>query len=139
MSKKATRAVISVGIVLTALTLLLYTTVSQGAQYYKHVDEVMNSPEQWYGKGMQLHGFVVDKSIMQRPNTLEYRFKVRSGDYSVTASYTGLVPDTFKDGAEVVLTGRLTKEGFEVEPEGVTAKCPSKYEASAIQPTTIGR
>ena len=45
------------------------------------------------------------------------------------ASYTGILPDTFKDEAEVVLNGRLTADGnFEVAPNGVMAKCPSKYE-----------
>jgi cytochrome c-type biogenesis protein CcmE len=38
------------------------------------------------------------------------------------------VPDTFKDEAEVVLKGTLTPDGFTVEPNGVMAKCPSKYE-----------
>src|SRR5689334_13436485 len=122
MSKKATRAVISAVVVLTALIAVLYTTVSQGATYYKHVDEVMNDPGPWYGKSMQLHGFVIDKSIEQRPDTLDYRFKLRSGDYSVLATYTGVVPDTFKDGAEVVLTGELKPEGFHAT--NVTAKCP---------------
>ena len=128
MSKKATRAVLSVGVILTALIAVMYTTVSQGAQFYKHVDEVMNQPEQWYGKNMQLHGFA--ESIEQRPSTLDYRFKLKSGDYSVLATYTGVVPDTFKDGAEVVLTGSLSAAGFKVDPNGVTAKCPSKYEAA---------
>ena len=61
---------------------------------------------------MQLHGYVVDKSIEQRPNTLDYRFKLRSGDYQVMATYTGIVPDTFKDGAEVVLTGTTRTAGL---------------------------
>jgi cytochrome c-type biogenesis protein CcmE len=130
MSKKATRAVISAVVLLTALIAVMYTTVSSGAQYYKHVDEVMNAPDQWYGKNMQLHGFVVDRSIEQRPNTLDFRFKLKTGDYAVVATYTGVVPDTFKDGAEVVLTGRLGPDGFKVDPNGVTAKCPSKYEAA---------
>ena len=130
MPKKAGRAVLSAVVILGALMGVLYTTVSMGATDYKYVHEVMNSPEQWYGKNLQLHGYVVDKSIEQRPNTLDYRFKVRNGDYSVVATYTGVVPDTFKDGAEVVLTGRLGPEGFKVDPNGVTAKCPSKYEAA---------
>ena len=50
------------------------------------------------------------------PNTLDYRFKVQNGDYSVLATYTGVVPDTFKDGAEVVLTGRLGPDGFQGRP-----------------------
>ena len=128
MPKKATRAVISAVVILTAFLGVMYTTVSEGAQPYRHVDEVMNRPEQWYGKRMQLHGFVVDKSIEQRPNTLDYRFKVRTGDYSVLATYTGVVPDTFKDGTEVVLTGRLGPDGFTATD--LTAKCPSKYEAA---------
>ena len=38
---------------------LLYTTMAEGTEYYKHVDEVMAQPDQWYGKKLQLHGFVV--------------------------------------------------------------------------------
>lgn len=135
MSKKATRALISGAVLLGALTMVLYTTVSSGAQYYKHVDEVMTKPGDWYGKKMQMHGFVVDNSIEQRPNTMDYRFKLKSGDYQVLAMYSGLVPDTFKDGAEVVVTGRLGPQGFQVDPNGVTAKCPSKYEAAGPKDT----
>jgi cytochrome c-type biogenesis protein CcmE len=120
-----------------ALTMLLYTTVSSGAQYYKHVDEVMVHPSEWYGKNLQVHGYVVDKSIEQRPGTLEYRFKLRSGDHQMTALYTGVVPDTFKDGAEVVVTGQLTEAGFQVVRDGVTAKCPSKYEATGPTASTV--
>ena len=40
------------------------------------------------------------------------------------------MPDTFKDGSEVVLKGQLGPHGFDVAPNGVMAKCPSKYEAS---------
>jgi cytochrome c-type biogenesis protein CcmE len=46
----------------------------------------------------------------------------------VGAVYTGVVPDTFKSDAEVVLKGMLSKDGFAVQPNGVMAKCPSKYE-----------
>ena len=137
MSKKAIRAVVSVVVLLGALTMLLYATVSDGAQYYKHVDEVMKAPDQWYGKNMQMHGFVVDKSIEQRPNSMDYRFKLKTGDHQVVVMYTGFVPDTFKDGAEVVVTGKLGPEGFNVVPNGVTAKCPSKYEAAGPSASTV--
>jgi cytochrome c-type biogenesis protein CcmE len=135
MSKKTTRAAISLIVVGSALSLLMYTTLSEGGvQYYKHVDEVMTSPAEWYGKPMQLHGHVVDGSILQRRETLDYKFKIRSGEHMVTAMYTGVVPDTFKDGSEVVLRGRLTADGFQVEKGGVMAKCPSKYEPGAATP-----
>ena len=131
------RAALSGLAIIPAFVAVMYTTVARDAVYYKHVNEVMDAPEQWYGKPMQLHGFVVDKSILQRPNTLDYRFKIRSGEYAVMADYTGIVPDTFKDGAEVVLSGRLGPEGFKVDPNGVTAKCPSKYEAAGPSGSVI--
>ena len=46
----------------------------------------------------------------------------------MNATHTGIVPDTFKDGAEVVLKGTLSPSGFAVDSDGVMAKCPSKYE-----------
>jgi cytochrome c-type biogenesis protein CcmE len=137
MSKKAARAVFSAVVVGGALTLLLAMTVRESAAYYKHVDEVMTSPEQWYGKKLKLHGFA--ENVQRRTDSLEFRFHVRSGEHTVLASYTGIVPDTFKDGSEVVLEGRLGPEGFQVQPNGVMAKCPSKYEAAETPPTGSGR
>ena len=131
MSKKTARALISGTVILSALILLLVVTVSEGASYYKHVDEVMVAPDQWYGKQMSMHGFVVDGSIKYKPGTLDYMFKLKTGDHVVDVTYTGVVPDTFKDGAEVVAKGRLSPTGFRVDPNGVSAKCPSKYEATA--------
>jgi len=107
---------------------LLYSTMAESTEYYKHVEEVMGQPGDWYGKQLQLHGYVVPNSIMRKRNSMEYRFKVQSQGQVVDASYTGIVPDTFKDEAEVVLKGVLSKDGFAVHPNGVMAKCPSKYE-----------
>jgi cytochrome c-type biogenesis protein CcmE len=48
------------------------------------------------------------------------------------------VPDTFLDDAEVVVTGRLTPEGFMATE--MTAKCPSKYEEKPdLTTSTSGR
>ena len=90
----------------------------------------MASPEAWQGKRLQLHGFVVPGSILVRKDSLDYRFKVQNNGKIVDASYTGILPDTFKDEAEVVLKGHLSADGFRTEPNGVMAKCPSKYEAA---------
>lgn len=108
---------------------LLYSTLRDGTEYYKHVEEVASDPAAWQGKKLQLHGYVVDKSIFVKPDTLQYRFQIQSKGKVIPASYTGIVPDTFKDGSEVVLKGHLRADGFAVEPNGVMAKCPSKYEA----------
>ena len=134
MSPKFAKIGLSVLVLGAAFGGLFYTTLAEGTEYYKHVEEVMVSPEPWYGKRLQLHGYVTKDSIRRKRESLDYRFTVESKGHTVQASYTGVVPDTFKDGAEVVLKGRLGPHGFVVEPDGVMAKCPSKYDASPNAP-----
>jgi len=131
MSKKTVRVSLSALVVISALTFLMYSSISEGAEYYKYVDEVMEAPEQWYGKRLRVHGYVLGDPMVN-PTTLEYRFTVQANGKTVNAVYRGVVPDTFKKDAEVVLKGTLTPEGVVVEPDGVMAKCPSRYEADAL-------
>jgi cytochrome c-type biogenesis protein CcmE len=134
MTSKAIKIGVTCVVLAAALGGLMYTTLSEGTEYYKHVDEVMSDPTAWQGKRLQIHGFVND--LRQRPNTLDYRFQVQNNGKVITASYSGVVPDNFKNGAEVVLKGRLHGDGFSVEPNGVMAKCPSKYNPQS--PATAG-
>ena len=139
MKKKAVRLGLTALVLVGAFGGLLYSTLSEGAEYYKHVDEVMASPQAWQGKPLQLHGFAAD--VRKNPTTLEFRFDVQSNGHVVKAFYTGVVPDTFKNGSEVVLKGTLSADGFHVKPDGVMAKCPSKYDAArtaSAAPATPG-
>jgi len=138
MTHRYIKISVTVAVLLLAFTGLLWSTLREGTEYFKHVDEVMTNRPAWEGKKLQLHGYVVPGSIYRKRDSLEYRFKVqnnpaRSSDHGsvVEASYTGIVPDTFKDEAEVVLRGSLGSDGFHTDPNGVVAKCPSKYEAKA--------
>jgi cytochrome c-type biogenesis protein CcmE len=131
MKTKALKIFATAVVLVGAIGGLMYASLAEDTQYYKHVDEVMVDPAAWQGKKLQLHGFVVDKSIMRRPDSLDYIFKVHSNGHVVNARYTGVVPDTFKDGSEVVIKGTLATDGFHVEPNGVMAKCPSKYDAAS--------
>jgi cytochrome c-type biogenesis protein CcmE len=134
-----------VRIALTSLVLLLafggllWSTLREDVEYYKHVDEVMVDPGAWQGKRLQLHGFVVPESIFRRRDSLDYRFQVQNKGMAVPAVYSGIVPDTFQDESEVVLKGTLEPDGFHVEPNGVMAKCPSKYEAKKVAATPAQR
>ena len=137
MSAKALKIAASVVVIVLALAGLLFATLREDTQFYKHVDEVMSDPAAWQGRRLQLHGYVA--GIEKKRNSLEYRFNVQSNGQVVQASYTGVVPDTFKEGAEVVLKGTLSPNGFQVERNGVMAKCPSKYEPSkGALPNTSG-
>lgn len=135
----AWKIVLSVVVVTGAVGFLLSRSMKEGAEYYKHVDEVMAAPDALRTKRLQVHGNVVNDSIEQVKGTLQYRFKIETGAMSrpaprpaavITATYTGIVPDTFKSGAEVVAKGSLGPDNvLAVVPDGIMAKCPSKYDA----------
>jgi cytochrome c-type biogenesis protein CcmE len=133
MSNKAVKIGLTIVVLALALAGLLRATLREGTEYFKHVDEVLANPSAWEGKNLQLHGYVVRDSILRKRDSLDYRFKVTAkvgdGVRVLAAQYTGIVPDTFADDAEVVLKGKLEADGFHVAPNGVVAKCPSKYEA----------
>ena len=90
----------------------------------------------WKGKKLQVHGYVVPGSIGKKRDTLEYRFDIQRNGKMLRAYYTGIVPDTFKDDSEVVLTGsadagrlRRHRHDGEVPVEvrgGATAACSAQ-------------
>ena len=129
MKHKALKVGLTSLVLALSLGGLMFTTMAERTEYYKHVEEVMGEPGNWYGKPLQLHGFVKPGSIYRTRESLNYRFEVQSQGHVVQATYSGIVPDTFKDDSEVVLKGVLGPDGFKVHPNGVMAKCPSKYEA----------
>ena len=134
MSHKAAKIGLTSLVLAIAFGALLYSTLSESAQYYKHVDEVMANPEAWYGKPLLVHGF--SKDVRRKPDSLDYRFEMHNNGKVITAFYSGVAPDTFKNDSEVVLEGTLAPDGFHAT--GMTAKCPSKYEAQPTVPGATG-
>ena len=128
MTNRYVKIAVTVLVLSLAFGGLLWATLREGAEYYKYVDEVVADRAAWEGRRMQVHGYVVKGSIKQRPNSLDYIFQIQRNGSMLDVTYSGVVPDTFKDESEVVLKGKLTPHGFETERNGVTAKCPSKYE-----------
>ena len=131
----AWKIVLSVVAVTGAVGFLLSRSMKEGAEYYKHVDEVMAAPDTLRSKRLQVHGHVVKDSILQAKGTLQYKFKIESiaprASAVIGANYTGLVPDTFKSGAEVVAKGMIGPDNvLQIVPDGIMAKCPSKYDAA---------
>jgi cytochrome c-type biogenesis protein CcmE len=126
MSHKAIKVGITALVLVGAFSALLFTTLQDNLQYYKYVDEVAAAPHEWEGKTLQVHGNVVPGSIQGTADRLKWKFDLHRNGKVISATYNGVTPDTFKDEAEVVLTGRFTPQGFHATD--MTAKCPSKYE-----------
>ena len=131
---------LSVAIIVGGIGVLM--SDSSGFEYYKHVDEVAKEGSVWQNKRLQLHGYVVPGTIKKRMNhdvqKLEYKFQIENCGAIAEAYFAGVVPDTFKDGAEVVLKGQLHGQQFTAYE--VMAKCPSKYqESGGTHPVAVAR
>ncbi|HEY7376562.1 MAG TPA: cytochrome c maturation protein CcmE [Polyangia bacterium] len=109
--------------------------------YYRFVDEVVAGLQKFREQRalLDVHGCVVHESIERRTGTGEYRFRLAirrdRPPAAITVRYAGWVPDTFRSDAEIIVKGRLgCDNALEVVPDGIMAKCPSKYAADPPPP-----
>jgi cytochrome c-type biogenesis protein CcmE len=70
---------------------------------------------------------VVPGSIVRDPGGRSMKFEVTDGARSFPVSYRGIAPDTFTDGVDVVVEGRMDRNGT-FAATTVLAKCASRYE-----------
>jgi len=77
--------------------------------------------------GLKLGARVVPGSIKRTAGGREYAFVVTDGAESVPVVYRGIAPDTFTDGVDVVVEGRLGTDGT-FHATTLLAKCASRYE-----------
>jgi cytochrome c-type biogenesis protein CcmE len=81
------------------------------------------------GQTYQLTGKVEAGSVQRRGSTMTFRLQDRKGPASVPVSYTGAVPDPFREGREVIVDVRKQGATFVGERDSLVTKCPSKFSA----------
>jgi cytochrome c-type biogenesis protein CcmE len=80
------------------------------------------------GGTYELTGRVVDDSIERQGDGLLFEIQDREGDGgTVPVDYSGLVPDPFREGREVIVTGRMVDGTFMAQKDELVTKCPSKF------------
>jgi cytochrome c-type biogenesis protein CcmE len=87
------------------------------------------------GRSYQLTGKVVNGSVQRRGSSMTFRVRDRAGTASVPVSYTGAVPDPFRDGREVIVTVRRQGAVYAGERDTLVTKCPSKFSDKQSTPT----
>ncbi len=78
------------------------------------------------GRAFRLGGMVTDGSVARDPGSLEVRFVVTDFKHSVLVSYTGVLPDLFREGQGIIAHGRLGSNGLFIADE-VLAKHDENY------------
>jgi cytochrome c-type biogenesis protein CcmE len=135
------------GATLIALLLGWYaaSNLEAGASfaYFKTLAEFEAARPELLGRHARVHGYVAAGSIQRDLAGKQVRFRVQgtpphagaAGGEPLDVVFASLeTPDLFKDGAEVVVEGRLAETGQVFHADKVMAKCPSKFESAPGAP-----
>jgi cytochrome c-type biogenesis protein CcmE len=82
------------------------------------------------GRSYQLTGKVKSGSVRHEDETLYFSVQDRAGEAAVALSYTGTVPDPFREGREVIVTVEKQGEKYVGQRDSLITKCPSKYKVA---------
>jgi cytochrome c-type biogenesis protein CcmE len=128
MSEMQVRIIAGIIIIVGLVGYLAFVGFEEGRTYYMTCDEVAAKEAELTNTNLKLAGVVVDGSIARDGDILTFKLEYDGATYPVR--YTGMdpVPDTFKDGVEAVVDGRLLADGS-FEGKKIQAKCASKYES----------
>jgi cytochrome c-type biogenesis protein CcmE len=133
--RKQRRFLVSAVFLMGVVGYLMVTGMRDSMTYYYTPDELAAKVAADPGVrdvGVKVGGRVVPGTVRFDPRTLDLRFDVvdiASGKATFPVHYQGPVPDTFQEGRDVVVTGKLSEAGT-LEATEVLTKCGSRYEAA---------
>jgi len=125
--KRQIRLVVALGVAVLLAAALVYTSFSASTEAKEPSQLLSAAP----GTSYDMTGKVVRGSV--RRNGQELRFRVANrdgGGKSLPVAYSGTVPDPFRGGREIVLTGEMANGVFVGERDTLVTKCPSKFTTS---------
>jgi cytochrome c-type biogenesis protein CcmE len=129
--KRKIRLVIALSVAVVLAVALIYTSFSASTQAKEPTQILTSAP----GTNYEMTGKVVPGSIKQNGDGgMTFAVKDREGEgAAMPVEYKGSVPDPFRGGREIVLTGAMRNGTFVGEPESLITKCPSKFTTNASE------
>jgi len=122
--KRKIRLVSALSVAVLLAVALIYTSFSAATDARQPSELLAGTP----GTTAQMNGRVVKGSIHEQGDGIAFEVVDRDGgSQALPVTYTGTVPDPFRGGREIVLTGEVQDGTFVGEPGTLTTKCPSKF------------
>ena len=122
--QRLTLALLALAAVIGAGVLALSALKDQAAFFYAPSDVVKDGLP--LGKAVRLGGMVEAGSIKRMSDGISIRFVVTDGRAQVPVSFTGIVPDLFREKSGVVAEGKFQRDGSFVATN-LLAKHDEKY------------
>ena len=126
--KRQIRLVVALSAAVLLATGLVYTSFSASTEAREPSDVLASGSGETY----DVTGKVIPGTIERSDERLAFEISDRDGSNSLPVAYTGTVPDPFRDGREVIVTGRLEQGTFVAERDSLISKCPSKLLEEAV-------
>jgi cytochrome c-type biogenesis protein CcmE len=132
MARRA-KFIVGIGIIVSAVAALVYSAVDQTKMYMVTVAEFLGDRQAYAGTTVRVAGRVHAQSMQWNAEARELRFTLDDlqGAGSIPVRYTGLLPDMFAEGRDVVVEGAPVAGAEVFEADTVLTSCPSKYAAEA--------
>ncbi len=127
--KRQVRLVVALSVAVLLASALVYTSFSASTEAREPSEVIASGSEETY----DLTGKVVPGTIERTDERLDFEVSDRDGSDALPVTYTGTVPDPFRDGREVIVTGKLDDGTFVAEHDSLITKCPSKFQEEAEQ------
>ena len=134
--KKQRKFLVGGGTVAALVGYLMFTGMKDSMVYYHTPTELVTKTKQdptYAESGVKVGGRVVPGSVHFDQRTLDLRFTIVDIENAQTqfpVHYQGPLPDTFEEGRDVVIEGKMAAAGT-FEASTVLTKCGSRYEAGA--------
>ena len=123
--KRRVRLVTALTVALLLAGALVYTTFSAASP--ERIPSQLATAEA--GQSYKLGGKVVAGSVKRERDSMTFEVQDPKGPAKVAVSYSGSVPDPFREGREVIVTVQRDGEAFVAQRDSLVTKCPSKFEA----------
>jgi cytochrome c-type biogenesis protein CcmE len=122
--KRKIRLVTALSVAVLLAVALIYTSFSASTEAKQPSELLAAVP----GTSYEMTGRVVKGSIRQADEGITFQVKDRDGaGRALPVTYSGAVPDPFRGGREIILTGIVESGTFVGESDTLITKCPSKF------------
>ncbi len=106
-------------------TVLALTAFEENLMYFYSPTEI-HAGKAPADRAIRVGGLVVDGSVRREENSLAVQFDLTDNAEIVPVTYTGILPDLFREGQGIVAMGRVNNDGLFVADE-VLAKHDENY------------
>jgi cytochrome c-type biogenesis protein CcmE len=122
--------------VLGAVLYLVYANTQTDAVYYMTVSELKHCTT-CAAQSVRIAGYVQAGSIKHDNRTQSISFVIADGQQALPVVYSGVVPDIFRAGVQVVVegyyNGNMTADAQPFQAQTLLTKCPSKFQSGSTQ------